>query len=150
MLVGKLNLLLGTLNRLKAETSPEKTGKELLNLNADRVDISEDARQKITVETAQKVMAQFKSALIETISVKGGGPLDSLYDLTGAPLDVFIRDRFARLDADAKKGFMEEFSKLSKTSAGLLPATLIRDTFGTAGGFPQMIEQISKSLNRYL
>ena len=149
MLTGKINSLLGTINRLKAQAYPKEAASNLGYQPADKVDISAAAKSKLPVGMAQQAMLDFNSALIETLSVSGSDPLADLYDLTNSPVDRFIRGRFADLNSETKQEFMDLFTRLSQTSGGLVPQQLVGATFGTSGGFPQMIDQISQNLNRY-
>ena len=93
-------------------------------------------------------MASFKSALVETLSVKTNSPTDIIYDVMAGPIEQFISDMFAPLEPDLKQKFMTDFTSLSKVSGGLVSESLVKDAFGgEARGFPQMIEQISQALN---
>ena len=149
MLVGNLNAILGTVNRLKSDTTAIKGQIDSRPQATDTVDISAAAKSKLPVGMAQQAMLDLNSALIETITAKGSDPLADLYNLTNTPVDGFIKGRFANLNSETKQEFMNLFSQLSHTSGGLVPEGLLGETFGTTGGFPQMIDQISKSLNRY-
>jgi len=148
MLVGKLNTLLGTVTRLKSDSAVKKGQTDNRTQTTDRVDISEAARQKIPTNFAQKTMAEFKSALVETLSVKTDSPADRIYDVMEGPIEQFISELFAPLEPEVKNEFMAEFTSLSKVSGGLVSESLVRDAFGGGtDGFPQMIEQISQALN---
>ena len=149
MLTGKINSLLGTINRLKAQAYPKEAVPNPVYQPADTVDISAAAKSKLPLGMAQQAMLDFNSALVETLSASGSDPLSGLYDLTGSPVDRFIRSRFADLNSETKQEFMNLFTTMSQTSGGLVPQQLVGETFGTTGGFPQMINQISQSLNRY-
>lgn len=150
MLVGKLNSLLGNVTRLKSGPAVKRDNIDSRVPSLDRVDISKAAKEKIPVTLALKTMAQFQSALVDSLSVKTNYPADRIYDVMEGPIDQFIRKQFAPLAPEPKKEFMAEFTRLSKVSDGLVPESLIRDAFGDAQGFPRMIEQISRELNRYL
>ena len=150
MLAGKLNSLLGNVTRLKSGPAVKKDNLDRRVPASDRVDISQAAKEKIPVTLALKTMAQFQAALVDTLSVKTNSPADRIYDVMEGPIDQFIRELFAPLAPAAKKEFMAEFTRLSKVSDGLVPESLIRDAFGDTQGFPQMIEQISRALNRHL
>lgn len=150
MLAEKLNSLLGTFNRLKTGTTVKKNQTDSPAQAVDRVDISEAARDKLPTDFAVQTMAQFKSALVETLNVKSGSPLDSIYDVMEGPIEQFIGELFAPLEPELKKEFMSEFTTLSKVSGGLVSESLVRDAFGGTGGFPQMIEQISQALNSHM
>ena len=148
MLVGNLNTLLGTVNRLKSDTSTIKAQTANRPQATDRVDISEAARQKLPTDFAQQTMARFKSALVDTLSVKTNSPADIIYDVMAGPIEQFISEMFAPLEPELKKEFMTDFTSLSKVSGGLVSQSLVKDAFGgSADGFPQMIEQISQALN---
>lgn len=149
MLVGNLNTILGTVNRLKSDTSTIKIQTDSRPQATDRVDISDIAKAKIPLGMAQQAMLDFNSALIETLSVSGSDPLADLYNLVGTPVDGFIKGRFSDLNSETKQEFMALFTGLSQTAGGLVPEQLLSETFGATGGFPQMIDQISRSLNRY-
>jgi len=150
MLVGNLNTLLGTVNRLKSDTSTTKGQTGSSKQATDRVDISEAARQKIPTDFAQQTMARFQSALVDTLSVKTDSPAGRIYDVMEGPIEQFISELFAPLEPELKKEFMADFTSLSKVSGGLVSESLVRDAFGETEGFPQMIEQISQALNRYI
>lgn len=150
MLVGKLNSLLGNVTRLKSGQAFRRDNPDSRAPALDRVDISKAAKEKIPATLALKTMAQFKSALVDTLSVKTDSPVERIYDVMEGPIDQFIRELFAPLAPEPKQEFMAEFTRLSKVSDGLVPESLIRDTFGGTEGFPQMIEQISEALNRHL
>lgn len=149
MLTGKINALLGTVNRLKAQAYPKEAALNPGYQPTDKVDISIAAKSKLPVGMAQQAMLDFNSALIDTLSTSGRDPLAGLYNLVGSPVDGFIKGRFADLNSETKQEFMVLFTGLSQTAGGLVPEQLVSKTFGTSGGFPQMIDQISQSLNRY-
>ena len=150
MLVGNLNTLLGTFNRLQSDptTIKSQTGS---NIQAtDRVDISQAAREKLPTDFAQQTMSRFKSALVDTLSVKANSPTDIIYDIMPGPIQQFINEMFAPLELVTKKEFMADFTSLSKVSGGLVSESLVKDAFGgSADGFPQMIEEISQALNSH-
>ena len=150
MLVGKLNTLLGTVNRLKSYTPTVKGQTGSPPKGTDRVDISEAAMQKLPSDFAQRTMSQFKSALVDTLSVKTNSPTDVIYDVMAGPIEQFISEMFAPLEPELKKEFMADFTSLSKVSGGLVSESLVNDAFGGGSdSFPQMIEQISRELNSH-
>lgn len=149
MLVGNLNAILGTVNRLKSDTTAIKGQIDSRPQATDTVDISAAAKSKLPVGMAQQAMLDFNSALVATLSASGSDPLADLYNLAGTPVDGFIKGRFADLNSETKQEFMALFTGLSQTAGGLVPEQLVSETFGGTGGFPQMIDQISQSLNRY-
>lgn len=149
MLVGKLNSLLGTVTRLKSDSAVKKSQPDNRVPIFDRVDISEAAREKIPIGLAQKTMAQFQAALVDSLSVKTNSSADRIYDVMAGPIEKFISELFAPLEPDVKKEFMAKFTSLSRVSGGLVSESLVRDAFGKTDGFPQMIEQISQALNRH-
>lgn len=150
MLVGHLNAILGTVNRLKNDTTTIKSQSGSNVQATDRVDISQAAREKLPTDFALQTMARFKSALVDTLSVKSNSPTNVIYDIMPGPIQQFIKEMFAPLELDTKKEFMADFTSLSKVSGGLVSEALINDAFGgSSGSFPQMIEQISRELNSH-
>jgi len=117
----------------------------------DIVDISpQTGLQKMSV-SAESMMAEFKTALVQTIpGYQGGSSMGDLNSLSGTPLDTFINTRFAETTPESKQEFMSYFDSLSRTSNGLVSSKVVTQAFGNSDGFASMISTISNSLARYL
>lgn len=115
--------------------------------SADLVDISPAGMGKRNAAFAASAMDSFKSALADTLSAGGLSPgQDGLYDLTGTGVDRFLRHEFQNLPADSKKEFMKTFDTLSRQQGGLVPQSLIQNTFGQTNGFERLISSIGTRL----
>ena len=113
---------------------------------SDLVTLSNNAVKQSALST---LMGGFQNSLVDTLSAyNASSGLGSLYNLTGTPVDSYINKNLTNLTPDTKKNFMNMYSNLANTSGGLVPQSLLSQTFGQTGGFGQFLTSLTNRLNQ--
>ncbi len=114
--------------------------------SADLVTLSTNSIKQSQLST---LMTGFQNSLVDTLSpFKAGSGMGSLYSLVGTPVDNYINQNLNNLTPDMKKSFMDLYTSLANTSGGLVPQSLISQTFGQTGGFSQFLTSLTNRLNQ--
>ena len=144
----------GTQQDAKTASAATKTGKAPVTgagtpaklSAADLVTLSQNSLKQSQLSV---LMGGFQNSLVDTLSAYSpGSGMGSLYSLTGTPVDKYINKNLSNLTPEMKKSFMDTYTKLSNTSGGLVPQSLIADTFGQTGGFSQFLTTLTNRLNQ--
>ncbi len=129
-----------------AKTAAPGTNAATKMSQADLVTLS---RNSVTQSQLSTLMGGFQNSLVDTLSAfSPNSGMGSLYSLTGTPVDKYMNQNLRNITSDMKKSFMDTYSQLSNTSGGLVPKSLISQTFGQTGGFSQFLTTLTNRLNQ--
>ncbi len=107
------------------------------------------SRNSVKQSQLSTLMGGFQNSLVDTLSAYSpDSGMSSLYNLTGTPVDDYMNKNMTNLTPDMKKNFMDKYTKLSNTSGGLVPQSLVSQTFGQTGGFSQFLTSLTNRLNQ--
>lgn len=113
---------------------------------SDLVTLSQKSVKQNMLST---LMGGFQNSLVDTLSAySADSGMGSLYNLTGTPVEDFMNTHLTKLTPDMKKSFMDNYTKLTNTSGGLVPKNLVSQTFGQTGGLSQFITSLTNRLNQ--
>lgn len=113
---------------------------------SDLVSLSNNAVKQSSLSA---LMGGFQNSLVDTLSAYNpNSGMDSLYNLTGTPVDSYINKNLTNLTPDTKTSFMDMYSNLANTSGGLVPQNLMSQTFGQTGGASQFITALTNRLKQ--
>lgn len=130
---------------VSAHAAPGTNAANKLN-PSDLVTLSLNAVKQSSLSA---LMGGFQNSLVDTLSAyNSNSGMGALYNLTGTPVDNYINKNLTNLSPDTKKSFMDAYHNLSNTSGGLVPQSLISQTFGQTGGFGQFLTSLTNRLNQ--
>lgn len=107
------------------------------------------SRNSVRQSQLSTLMGGFQNSLVDTLSAySANSGMQSLYNLTGTPVDKYMNQNLTNITPEMKQGFMDMYSNLANTSGGLVPGSLVSQTFGQTGGFSQFLTSLTNRLNQ--
>lgn len=132
--------------KLAANTPASGTNAGTKLSPSDLVTLSQNSVKESQLST---LMGGFQKSIVDTLSTHNANPgMNSLYSLTGTPVDDFMNKNLTKLTPDMKKSFMDNYTKLAKTSGGLVPQSLLSQSFGQTGGLSEFLTSLTNRLNQ--